>query len=112
MKNELEIHSKSSKIMPGALQKRSWEQVGFRTAFFGAHPRLFGAILGHLGDFGAILGPSRSEGGFKKTAFFITNQHKVQKNEVQEGIAEKHDFWTPVGIRWVPKWHPKSPKWR
>ena len=40
---------------------------------------------------GAILAPT-DPNGVQKSHLFAKSQHKMQKNEVQEGIPKKHDF--------------------
>ena len=79
-------------MRPGALGVASGAAVGFRDgknatifSFFGP----FGATWAILG---AILGPTGFRRGCQNQHIFAENQHKMRKNEVQEGVWKNMSF--------------------
>ena len=83
------IHPKSTKMEPRSVPRATLEanrkQVFAQNIFFEHYWR-------HLADLGRHFGPHRIPKGVQKSHIFVKTQHKMQKNEVQEGISKKHDF--------------------
>ena len=46
----------------------------------------------HLGDFGRHVGSQRVPKGGPEILFSVENQHKIEKNEIQEGVLKQHDL--------------------
>jgi hypothetical protein len=53
---------------------------------------IFSAFWRHLGDFGRHFGPHWVPKGVPKSHIFAENQHKMRKNEIQEGVWKNMKF--------------------
>ena len=86
-----------SKIDQNGCHERSKNDPGSKSFWIPPKTRYGGVEIAtferHLADLGRHFGPQRIPTGAQKSHIFVKTQHKLQKNEVQEGISKKHDFW-------------------
>ena len=86
------FHPKSTKMEARSASRAILEASRFQERINDHRLMLFFGLLTPLGRFWApFWAPADPERG-AKIALFRKNQHKMRKNEVQEGIAEKLDF--------------------
>ena len=81
-----------AKMLTPKLRGCSQNAVGFSTAFWELPGNCWEVILAPLGRFSAPFWAPADPERIPKSDLFAENQHKIQKNDVQECISKKHDF--------------------